>query len=111
MTLEQADLVFAQIVGLGLMSRESLLGHIAEIEKVCDKSNDDARILAAEIVAFRLEKSLGHLMWLSGYEYFVYGRNVYRAHNTSVVDTTGKRCGRFVCSVLQWDKYKEVNLS
>jgi hypothetical protein len=50
-----------------------------------------------------MEKSIGHLAFFGEFEYFVNGREIFRASVSNPIDTKGFRQGaRFECFLEQW---------
>ena len=55
-----------------------------------------------------MDKSLGHIAFHDGAEYFECEGEVYRAQIDNPLDVKGRRFGRWECSRAHFDRYRKL---
>ena len=53
-------------------------------------------------------KSKGHICFSGNFEFYERGGEVFRAHVTNVLDTSGYRHGRWECSKAHFERFKNL---
>lgn len=56
------------------------------------------------------QKSKGHICFRGSFEFFEGAGEVFRAHVSNVIDTTGRRSGRWECSIAHFERFRAVIL-